>query len=138
VRRIVRLVATIGLVLVAGAVLTYTLPPLVLRDEQAPTRIAPLVEDARSTIVGNSRRFPLPLHPRLIDVRCFTDGFVALYFEEWVPPYLDVTYGVAVGQVDPPSGPHAWEGGYHLDSISPGSAIELELSTQLGAAAVCD
>ena len=49
-----------------------------------------------------------------------------------------MSYAVAVGQLDPPDGHRAWEGGYHLDSIGPDSSIERELATQLGDEVACD
>ncbi len=140
-KALTRALAVIVLLLIVATVLTYTLPPLLLRDVEAPARISPVVDDARNTIVGNSRQFPRPLHPRLLEVRCFENDFAALYFEEWVPPYIGMSYAVAVGQLDPPDGHRTWEGGYHLDSIGPDSSIERELATlatQLGDEVACD
>ena len=118
------------------AAITYTVPPLLLRDAAAPAQVAPLVDDARHTVIGNSRVFPLPLHPRFIDARCFKDGFIALYFEEWVPPYLGVRYAVAVGELGAPV--NGWEGGYHLDSIGPGSTFDQEWVPLLGDEVSCE
>jgi hypothetical protein len=123
-----------GALAVAGvAALVYAVPPMVLRDAEVPPRVAQLVDDARQWVIGNSSRFPLPLHPRLIDARCFDSGFVALGFEEWVPPYLGVQYAVTVGRHE-----SGLEGGYHLDSIGPGSQIERDYISQLGDEVACD
>jgi hypothetical protein len=94
------------------------------------------VDDARHSVIGNSRVFPLPIHPRFIGARCFEDDFVALFFEEWVPPYLSVRYAVAVGKLEVPV--DGWEGGYHLDSIGPGSTFEQEFVPQLGDEVSCE
>jgi len=105
-------------------------------ESTAPGRVAPLVDDARHSVIGNSRVFPLPIHPRFIGARCFEDDFVALFFEEWVPPYLSVRYAVAVGKLEVPV--DGWEGGYHLDSIGPGSTFEQEFVPQLGDEVSCE
>jgi len=132
----VSILAAAGLVVVL-AVATYTLPPLLIRDERVAARLQPLVQDARRAIIGQSRVFPRPLHPRLIDARCFSGDSVALYFEEWVPPYLGVRYAVAVGLRNPVDGMSGWEGGYHIDEIGPGSSFESELAGQLGDEVAC-
>lgn len=123
------------LALVMMAAITQVVPPLVLRDADAPGIVASVVDDARQTVRASSRVFPLPLHPRLIDARCFAGGSVALYFEEWVPPYLGHRYAVMVGSRS--TGDHGWEGGYHLDSIGPGSQIERDYVSQLGDEVAC-
>lgn len=135
-RLAIGILAAAGLVVVL-VVATYTLPPLLIRDEPVAAGLQPLVEDARRSIIGQSRVFPRPLHPRLIDARCFSDETIALYFEEWVPPYLGVRYAVAVGPLDPVDGMSGWGGGYHLDEIGPGSSIESELAGQLGDEVAC-
>lgn len=89
-------------------------------------------DGARQWVIASSRAFPLPIHPRLIDARCFDSGFVALYFEEWVPPYLGVRYAVVIGIRD-----RGLEGGSHLDSVGLGSQIERDYISQLGAEATC-
>ena len=119
------------------AIATYTLPPLLLDDEPVAAGLEPLVEDARRSIIGQSRVFPRPLYPRLIEARCFSDETVALYFEEWVPPYVGLRYAVAVGPLNTHDGVSAWEGGYHLDDIGQGSPIEDELAGQLGDEVAC-
>ncbi len=125
--------AFVGALVVTGVIaLTYAVPPVVLRDADTSPRVAELVDNARQWVSGNARSFPMPLHPRLIDARCFDDGFFALYFEEWVPPYLGVRYAVAVGIRD-----RGLEGGYHLDSIGPGSQIERDFISQLGDEVPC-
>lgn len=128
----IRLVLIAVLVLAAVTALAYIVPPLVLRDAEVSSRVAPLVDPARQWVIGNSRVFPLPLHPRLIDARCFASGHFALYFEEWVPPYVGVRYAVAIGIRD-----KRFEGGYHLDSIGPGSQIERDYISHLGDEAAC-
>jgi len=133
-RGLIALVASL-LVVTAAA---FTLPPLVLRDAPAPTAVAALVDDARQSVIGNSRVFPRPLHPRLTEARCFEEGRVAFSFEEWVPPYRDLRYAVAVGELDPPFGVHGWEGGYHLGSIRPGSTFEQEWGPLLGSEIPCE
>lgn len=138
VKRLVRGVITALLLLVVVSITLYAVPPLVLRDAGAPDAIAPLVDDARRSVTGNSRRFPLPLHPRFIGARCFHGGIIELSFEEWVPPYLDMRYAVAVGELDPPHGVHGWGGGYHLESIGSASMIEEELAPQLGDEVACE
>lgn len=130
------MVAAAGLIVVL-AIATYTLPPLLLDDEPVAVGVQPLVEDARRSIIGHSRVFPVPLHPRLIDARCFLDETVALYFEEWVPPYLSHRYAVAVGALNSIDGMSEWEGGYHLDEIGPSSPIEDQLAGQLGDEVAC-
>lgn len=135
-RLVVGILAAAGLVVVL-AIAPYTLPPLLIDDEPVAAALQPLVEDARRSIIGQSRAFPRPLHPRLIDARCFSNETIALYFEEWVPPYLGVRYAVAVGPLNPVDGMSAWEGGYHLDEIGPGSRIENELAGQLGDEVAC-
>lgn len=123
----IRQVVLAGLVLAAVIALTYTVPPLVLRDAEVPTGVAQSVDSARQWVIASSRVFPLPVHPRLIEARCFDGGYPALYFEEWVPPYLGVRYAVAVGIRD-----RGFEGGYDLESIGPGSQIERDVISQLG------
>ena len=128
----IRWLLVVVLALATVTALAYTVPPLVLRDADVTPRVAPLVEHARQWVIGNSRAFPLPIHPRLIDARCFVSGFLALYFEEWVPPYLGVRYAVVIGIRD-----RGLEGGYHLDDIGPASQIERDYISQLGDEATC-
>lgn len=130
------MVAAAGLIVVL-AIATYTLPPLLLDDDPVAVGLQPLVEDARRSIIGQSRVFPVPLHPRLIDARCFSDETVALYFEEWVPPYLGQRYAVAVGSLNPIDGMAGWEGGCHLGEIGPSSPIEHVVAGQLGDEVAC-
>ena len=114
------------------AVVTYTVPPLLLRDAPVPAALTAHIEDARRSIRSHSRVFPRPLHARFFQARCFDDGMVALYFEEWVPPYLGVRYAVAVGPREPVHGVYSWGGGYHLAAVGRGSEIEDEFRPQLG------
>jgi hypothetical protein len=109
---------------------------LLIEDAPVSAQLEPRVEDARRMAIGQSRVFPRPLHPRFIRARCFADETIALYFEEWVPPYLGVRYAVAVGPLHAVDGP-GWEGGYHLDEIGPGSPIEEELAGQLRDEVAC-
>ncbi len=124
------------LALLMVAAMSYVVPPLVLRDADAPGVVASVVDDARQAVRASSRVFPLPLHPRLIEARCFAGGSIAVYFEEWVPPYLGHRYAVMVGARSSADG--SWEGGYHLDSIGPGSQIERDYVSQLGDEVACD
>ena len=124
------------LALVIVAAITYVVPPLVLRDADAPDNVAGVVDDARQAVKASSRVFPLPLHVRFVAARCFEDGFVALSFEEWVPPYLGHRYAVMIGARG--TADHGWEGGYHLESIGPGSQIERDYVSQLGDEVACD
>lgn len=135
-RLVLGIVAVVGL-LAALAIATYSVPALLVQDEPVAAGVEGLVEDARRTVIGQSRVFPLPLHPQLIDARCFSDETVVLYFEEWVPPYLGNRYAVAIGSPDHDRGAYTWEGGYHLDDIGPDSAIATELAGQLGEEIVC-
>lgn len=125
--------ATGGGLFVLLSVVTYTVPPLVLHDAPAPAGLTAQIEDARDSVRAKSRVFPRPLHPRFVQARCFDDGVLALYFEEWVPPYLGVRYAVAVGAREAiHGGMYGWEGGYHLTDVGPGSEIEAQLTSQRG------
>ena len=76
----------------------------------------------------------MPLHLRFIEARCRADGghAVALVFEEWRPPYLDVTYAYALRGSMPTSSDDSWGGGFGVKSLT----TDDEFTFQMGADSV--
>jgi len=102
-------------VLVLGIVLVGSIfvPPIVLRDADAPTRLAPYVDSARRS-VGQNIDGLLPSHLRYVAARCRSDGGAVLVFEQWQPPYVGPRYAYAMAGAVPPSG---WSGGTSFEDL---------------------
>jgi len=109
---------TLGLVAVAAAV--TMLPPFLLHDAPVPSSLAPFMAEARHKIRTEATDgFRLPLHLRFVEARCSTDGrrAVALIFEEWQPPYLNLSYAIAWRGSMPTVENNSWGGGVGMRSV---------------------
>ncbi len=103
-------------ILAAIVVAMIALPPIVLRDEPAPDRIAPYVDVGRDNLRGNIDDHALPPHLRFIGARCRADGGVMLVYEQWAPPYLTVPYAFVMSGHWPPQ--EGWSGGVNWHDLA--------------------
>jgi len=117
--RFLRAAGALVAALIAAAIAVMVLPPMLIQDASAPRSLMPYLVEARHrawTEATDGLR--LPLHLRFVEARCSTDGrgAVALIFEEWRPPYLDVTYAVVWRGSMPTPEDNSWGGGVGIRS----------------------
>jgi len=100
----------------AGAL--EAVPSVVWPDAPAPASLERSVPVAREWMWDRAfDAFPWPLHLRFIEVRCGSDGAVALVFEE-IRPLLPLrTYAVAWRGSMPSSSDDGWGGGTGMPSV---------------------
>lgn len=104
----------VAAVLLLGAIGTLAVPPMVLRDAQAPMRVAPFVDDARADVLREIDHV-LPVYLRFVAARCRADGGALLVFEHWMPPYVGVRYSYAMSGTWPPT---SWGGGISVADLA--------------------
>ncbi|MDQ3552831.1 MAG: hypothetical protein M3395_00260 [Chloroflexota bacterium] len=118
--RLLRVAGALLVGLFAAAVAVMVLPPMLIQDASAPRSLTPYIAEARHrawTEATDGLR--LPLHLRFVEARCSTDGrgAVALIFEEWRPPYLDITHSVVWRGSMPTPENDSWGGGSDIRSF---------------------
>ena len=134
----VRRIITIVMLSLGGIVLALVvLPPLLLRDAQAPATLSPFIDGARAQLKSELVDGPLfwwPNYLRFTEARCSVvyPGRVALVFELWRPPYVPPAYAVAMRGSMPSSTSDSWGGGWGIGSVYG----DTEFIYQMGADAV--
>ncbi len=117
--RLLRVAGASLLGLLAATIAVMVLVPMLVQDASAPGSLRPYIAEARHRAWTEAwDGHPLPPHLRFVESRCSTDGrgAVALVFEEWRPPYLDITYSVVWRGSMPTPEDDSWGGGFNIRS----------------------
>ena len=107
--------AALGVV-VAAALATTMVPPVIWPDAPAPASVEAFVAAARKDLRNRGANASwLPLHLSFIEARCSADGRVALIFEEHRPPYTTTRYAYVARGSMPTAEDQGWGGGFGIE-----------------------